>query len=71
MTILGRGLIGILELYRTMISPFVGPACRFHPSCSQYAIEAIEKHGPLAGMVRAAGRLLRCRPGCPAGFDPA
>jgi putative membrane protein insertion efficiency factor len=58
-----------LRIYKRLISPFMPPACRFYPTCSMYAIEAIEVHG-LYGLWLAAYRLLRCNPLCKGGFDP-
>jgi len=67
-------LIAPIRFYRYFISPMFPPACRFTPSCSQYAIEAIELHGPLKGMALAVRRLLRCHPltwlGGSQGYDP-
>jgi putative membrane protein insertion efficiency factor len=67
-------LIAPIRFYRHFISPLLPPACRFQPSCSQYAIEAIELHGPLKGVALAARRLARCHPvtwlGGSSGFDP-
>lgn len=62
--------IGALRLYKRLISPALPPACRFAPTCSEYAAEAIEKHGVLRGGMLAARRLLRCGPWHPGGFDP-
>jgi hypothetical protein len=62
--------IGALRLYKRLISPVLPPACRFAPTCSEYAVEAIEKHGVLRGGMLAARRLLRCGPWHPGGFDP-
>jgi hypothetical protein len=62
--------IGLLRLYKLLLSPFLPPACRFYPSCSQYAAEAIEKHGILRGGILAAKRLVRCHPLDPGGVDP-
>lgn len=59
-----------IHLYRLTISPWLGPSCRFAPSCSEYALIALEEHGPLRGLVLAVRRLLRCHPFHPAGFDP-
>jgi len=56
--------------YRTLISPFFPASCRFHPSCSGYAMEAIARHGVGRGMLLAVGRLLRCQPLNPGGYDP-
>ena len=67
-------LIAPIRLYRAFISPLFPPACRFEPSCSQYAIEAIETHGAVKGLGLAARRLSRCHPirwlGGSSGFDP-
>lgn len=67
-------LIAPIRFYRALISPMLPPSCRFTPSCSHYAIEAIEKHGPLKGLVLALRRLLRCHPitwlGGSHGYDP-
>jgi len=61
---------GIIYLYKTLVSPVLPPACRFHPTCSDYAREAIERHGPARGTFYAIKRLLRCHPYNPGGFDP-
>jgi len=63
-------LRGAIQTYRLTLSPLLGPSCRFAPSCSAYALEAIEMHGPWAGTRLAAGRILRCHPFHPGGFDP-
>ncbi len=60
----------LLEAYRLLLSPLVGPACRFEPTCSRYASEAINRHGVLLGGRLAVRRLLRCHPFHPGGFDP-
>ncbi|WP_295392052.1 membrane protein insertion efficiency factor YidD [uncultured Thiodictyon sp.] len=67
---MGRILIWLVRLYQLVISPMIGPHCRFHPSCSQYAIEAIECHGLVKGSYLAARRLSRCHPWHPGGLDP-
>jgi len=56
--------------YKYLISPFLPPACRFHPTCSDYCLQAIEKHGALAGLFLAAKRLVRCNPWGGSGHDP-
>jgi hypothetical protein len=63
-------LLAILWIYRRFVSPALPPACRYYPSCSQYAEEAIRAHGPLRGTWLAARRLLRCHPYAPGGPDP-
>jgi uncharacterized protein len=63
-------LLGILRVYIVFLSPFFGGACKFYPSCSNYAVEAIARHGARRGMALAARRLLRCRPFTQGGFDP-
>ncbi|MFZ1891388.1 MAG: membrane protein insertion efficiency factor YidD [Formosimonas sp.] len=65
-----RFLILLVRGYQLMISPFTANHCRFHPTCSRYAIIAIERHGPLRGTWLAMKRIGRCRPGCEPGFDP-
>jgi hypothetical protein len=67
---LARTLLLLIRIYRLAVSPFLPPACRFAPSCSEYAREAIERHGPLRGGRMAIGRLLRCHPFHPGGYDP-
>ena len=63
-------LIALLRVYRWTISPLLGPCCRFHPSCSCYAEEAVRRHGPLRGGWLSLRRLLRCHPWHPGGYDP-
>ena len=60
----------LILLYRWMISPILGPSCRFDPSCSQYALQALEKHGFMTGLLFIMKRLLRCHPACNGGYDP-
>jgi len=71
----GRGpavavLVLAIEFYRRLASPLLPPSCRYHPSCSAYAQEALRKHGLLRGMRLAAGRILRCHPFHAGGWDP-
>jgi putative membrane protein insertion efficiency factor len=67
-------LVAPIRFYRRYLSPLMPPSCRFTPTCSQYALEAIEVHGPLKGMALAARRLSRCHPikwlGGSEGYDP-
>ncbi len=63
-------LVGIVKGYRLLLSPWLGGACRFTPTCSVYAIEALERHGALRGSGLAAWRLVRCGPWCAGGHDP-
>ncbi|HTU33826.1 MAG TPA: membrane protein insertion efficiency factor YidD [Candidatus Acidoferrum sp.] len=63
-------LLGFLRLYIVCLSPVFGGACKFYPSCSNYAVEAVTKHGARQGFVLAAKRLMRCRPFTKGGFDP-
>lgn len=65
-----RLLIGLVKGYRLLLSPWLGAGCRFEPTCSVYAIGALERHGALAGSYLAARRILRCHPGCAGGCDP-
>ena len=61
---------GLLRGYQLFLSPLLGNHCRFYPTCSQYAIEAIEQHGVLRGTWMGCRRLLRCHPWHPGGVDP-
>jgi uncharacterized protein len=63
-------LIGLIRLYQWLISPLLGPRCRFHPTCSHYAIEALQRHGLLRGSWLAARRVTRCHPLNEGGYDP-
>jgi uncharacterized protein len=63
-------LIGLVRAYRLLLSPWLGNACRFEPTCSRYAIEALDRHGAAAGSYLAATRILRCAPWCAGGCDP-
>jgi hypothetical protein len=65
-----RLLLGLISLYRGYISPFTPATCRFYPSCSEYAAEAITKYGALAGGWLALRRIVRCHPLHPGGYDP-
>ncbi|MGS2743641.1 membrane protein insertion efficiency factor YidD [Halomonas sp. LS-001] len=63
-------MVGLIRLYQLVISPLMGPRCRFWPSCSSYTIEAIQVHGPLKGGWMAIKRIVKCHPGNPGGMDP-
>jgi uncharacterized protein len=63
-------LIGFIRLYQRLLSPLLGPRCRFHPHCSAYAVEALERHGALRGSWLAARRVTRCHPLNEGGVDP-
>ena len=65
-----RALIGVFLLYKRFLSPLLGANCRFRPSCSSYAIQALQKYGFLWGTVKLVGRVLRCNPLCTGGYDP-
>ena len=65
-----RLLIAPIRFYQRFISPLTPPACRFTPPCSQYAVEAIRKHGPIKGLLLAIWRILRCNPWGGSGYDP-
>lgn len=60
----------LIRAYQLTLSPLLGPCCRFTPSCSAYALEALELHGAVKGTRLAARRLLRCHPLFPSGYDP-
>ncbi len=70
MNLLQKLVIGALRGYKWAISPMLLPACRYVPTCSEYAIEAVEQHGVVRGSLMAAGRLLRCHPFVRGGVDP-
>lgn len=63
-------LMGFVRFYRRFISPLKRPTCRFYPSCSAYALEALQKHGAVKGSGLAIWRVLRCNPFNPGGYDP-
>lgn len=65
-----RMLMAVVRSYRLMLSPWLGNACRFEPTCSRYSLAALEKHGALAGSYLTAHRILRCAPWCDGGHDP-
>ena len=65
-----EALVVPIRIYQRTLSPLLGPRCRFYPSCSHYAIEAIERHGALRGTWLAAKRIVRCQPLSAGGHDP-
>lgn len=65
-----RVLVGLVKAYRLTLSPWIGGACRFTPTCSLYSIEALEKHGAAAGSYLTLSRIARCNPWCEGGHDP-
>ena len=67
---IGSVLLALIGLYRTWLSPLLGPHCRFIPSCSAYGLEAIQRHGPWRGGWLTLRRLSRCHPFTPCGCDP-
>ena len=63
-------LMSLIQGYRLLLKPWVGNVCRFEPSCSSYALQALEQHGAARGVALAGGRILRCHPWCAGGDDP-
>lgn len=63
-------VLDLLGVYKAMVSPFLPPACRFEPTCSEYAKQAVEKYGALRGTWMGLKRILRCQPFCKGGHDP-
>jgi putative membrane protein insertion efficiency factor len=59
-----------VRVYQVVLSPWIGPACRFEPSCSRYLVGAVEKYGLVRGVAKGLGRVLRCHPWNPGGYDP-
>lgn len=70
MKIIAPLLVGMLKLYQRILSPLLGPRCRFHPTCSQYAIEVLEQFGDLRGSYFAFRRVIKCHALHPGGDDP-
>jgi len=62
--------MGLIKSYRKYISPLKPPTCRFYPTCSQYALESLEKHGIMVGTCKSVVRILKCHPFHPGGYDP-
>lgn len=67
---MARILIWMIKTYQVLLSPFFGQQCRFYPTCSQYALDAINKYGAVTGTYYTGRRLLRCHPWCAGGHDP-
>ena len=65
-----RLLMGLVRAYRLLLSPSIGSACRFEPTCSAYSLQALEKHGAARGSYLTLARLVRCHPWCAGGHDP-
>ena len=65
-----RLLVAIVKGYRLLLSPWIGSQCRFEPTCSAYALDALNRHGAAEGSYLAARRILRCHPWCAGGYDP-
>ena len=63
-------LLGLVKGYRLLLSPWLGSACRFEPTCSAYSLQALEQHGAIAGTTLTLYRLVRCQPWCQGGHDP-
>jgi uncharacterized protein len=68
--VIGACLIGLIRVYQVTLSPLLGPACRFEPSCSRYMIESIKKYGTWKGLGRGLRRVSHCHPWHPGGYDP-
>jgi len=64
-------ILGLVWIYRITLGPLLGGHCRYHPTCSQYMIDAVHKHGPWRGGWRGVKRICRCHPGRCGGYDPA
>ncbi len=63
-------LLGGIRIYKIVISPLLPPSCRFYPTCSSYAAEAVKKYGPFRGFWMGVRRIVRCHPWNPGGYDP-
>jgi putative membrane protein insertion efficiency factor len=63
-------LVILVRIYQIFISPFIGPGCRFYPTCSEYTITAVQRYGPFKGTFLGVKRILRCNPWNPGGYDP-
>jgi putative membrane protein insertion efficiency factor len=63
-------IVKFIQVYQIVLSPISRPSCRFYPTCSQYAVEAIEKRGVVVGLLKAIWRVIRCNPFGGSGYDP-
>lgn len=70
LSVVTRALLALVRVYQLLVSPLLGPTCRFHPSCSCYTSECLKLHGPLRGTYLGFRRILRCHPFHPGGYDP-
>ncbi len=70
MSLLSRFLLAVIRVYQYVFSPLLGRSCRYHPTCSAYALESIRVYGGVRGGWMAAKRILRCHPYCAGGYDP-
>lgn len=70
MSIAARAVVAAIELYRRLVSPLLGRHCRYEPTCSAYALEAVRTHGAARGAALAVRRVARCHPWAPGGVDP-
>ena len=68
--LLSLAIRGMIRAYQLLVAPILGPTCRYYPSCSHYAAEAVARHGPARGLLLAVRRLLRCHPWGGSGYDP-
>ena len=66
----GRTMVGLVRCYQLLISPWLGPSCRFQPTCSEYFIQAVRKYGAVRGAFRGLRRIGRCHPWGGSGYDP-
>lgn len=69
-TILTWPLLLLVKIYQYLISPLTPSSCRFHPTCSEYAVQALKKHGPFKGLALSVKRILKCHPWGKSGYDP-
>ena len=68
---LKAGIVSSIQFYRKCLSPLKLPSCRFYPTCSEYAITAIDKYGIFQGLAKSVKRIFKCHPFHPGGYDPA